>query len=266
MASVRVGACPSPPLAVRPASAATHRWATARRDICQVMPLRRVTNPGFPHRCRIRADAPMAPIRYVQQVYVRCGPAAALGSASDRQEISMDMIAATEFLARSSTLTQVGWIGYIVIGAIAGWIAGKLVKGGGSGILMNIVIGIVGALRRRLPAQLLLGHRGGRLVVHPLHRDPRIGDPALGRWTGARRRRSLRGDGHPNNECVAGSSARADGHPAVGTRHGRRSRARCGRASCRRARMWRVPHRPSRDRGRPARAPARGDTRSRGGR
>jgi uncharacterized membrane protein YeaQ/YmgE (transglycosylase-associated protein family) len=88
----------------------------------------------------------MAPIRYVQQVYVRCGPAAALGSASDRQEISMDMIAATEFLARSSTLTQVGWIGYIVIGAIAGWIAGKLVKGGGSGILMNIVIGIVGAL------------------------------------------------------------------------------------------------------------------------
>ena len=58
----------------------------------------------------------------------------------------MDMIAATEFLARSSTLTNVGLIGYIIIGAIAGWIAGKLVKGGGSGILMNIVIGIIGAL------------------------------------------------------------------------------------------------------------------------
>ena len=40
---------------------------------------------------------------------------------------------ATEFLARSSTLTSVGWIGYIIIGAIAGWIAGKIVKGGGSG-------------------------------------------------------------------------------------------------------------------------------------
>ena len=45
----------------------------------------------------------------------------------------MDMMAATEFLAaRSSTLTSVGWIGYIIIGALAGWIAGKIVKGGGS--------------------------------------------------------------------------------------------------------------------------------------
>ena len=58
----------------------------------------------------------------------------------------MDVIAATELLARSSTLTSVGWIGYIIIGAIAGWIAGKIVKGGGSGILMNIVIGVIGAL------------------------------------------------------------------------------------------------------------------------
>ncbi len=49
------------------------------------------------------------------------------------------------WLARP-TLTSVGWIGYIIIGAIAGWIAGKIVKGGGSGILLNIVIGIVGAL------------------------------------------------------------------------------------------------------------------------
>ena len=58
----------------------------------------------------------------------------------------MDVTAATEFLARSTTLTSVGWIGYIVIGAIAGWIAGKIVKGSGSGILMNIVIGIVGVI------------------------------------------------------------------------------------------------------------------------
>ncbi len=59
----------------------------------------------------------------------------------------MDMIAATEFLAaRSTTLTSVGWIGYVIIGALAGWIAWKIVKGGGSGILINIVVGIVGAL------------------------------------------------------------------------------------------------------------------------
>jgi uncharacterized membrane protein YeaQ/YmgE (transglycosylase-associated protein family) len=58
----------------------------------------------------------------------------------------MDVMAATEYLARSTTLTSVGWIGYIIIGLIAGWIASKIVKGGGSGIVMNIVIGIVGAL------------------------------------------------------------------------------------------------------------------------
>ncbi|CDO33752.1 hypothetical protein A5722_12670 [Mycobacterium vulneris] len=58
----------------------------------------------------------------------------------------MDVMAATEILARSSTLTSVGWIGYIIIGAIAGWIAGKIVDGGGQGILMNIVIGVIGAL------------------------------------------------------------------------------------------------------------------------
>jgi uncharacterized membrane protein YeaQ/YmgE (transglycosylase-associated protein family) len=58
----------------------------------------------------------------------------------------MDVTAATEYLARSTTLTSVGVIGYIIIGGLAGWAAGKLVKGSGSGILVNIVIGIVGAL------------------------------------------------------------------------------------------------------------------------
>ena len=34
----------------------------------------------------------------------------------------------------------------IIIGAVAGWIAGKLMKGGGFGILANIVLGVVGGL------------------------------------------------------------------------------------------------------------------------
>jgi len=57
-------------------------------------------------------------------------------------------IAETTMLAveRSTTTTSVSLVGYIIIGALAGWIAGKIVKGGGSGILMNIVIGVVGAL------------------------------------------------------------------------------------------------------------------------
>ena len=57
----------------------------------------------------------------------------------------MNVMAATEVLARSSTLTSVGWIGYIIIGAIAGFIAGKVMKSH-YGLLMDIVVGVVGAL------------------------------------------------------------------------------------------------------------------------
>ncbi len=35
---------------------------------------------------------------------------------------------------------------FLLIGAVAGWLAGFLVKGGGFGILGNIVIGIIGAV------------------------------------------------------------------------------------------------------------------------
>ena len=103
----------------------------------------------------------------------------------------MDAIAATELLARSTTLTSVGWIGYIIIGAIAGWLAGKIVKGGGSGILMNIVIGIVGALIGGFLLSFFLDTAGGRMVVHIVHRDPGSGDPAVDRRDGATQDKSL---------------------------------------------------------------------------
>ena len=35
---------------------------------------------------------------------------------------------------------------FLAIGAIAGWLAGLLMKGGGFGLLGNIVVGIVGAV------------------------------------------------------------------------------------------------------------------------
>ncbi len=74
----------------------------------------------------------------------------------------MNVLAATEFLAeRSTTLTSVGWIGYIIIGALAGWIAGKIVKGSGSGILVNIVIGICGALLGGFLLSFFLDTAGG---------------------------------------------------------------------------------------------------------
>jgi uncharacterized membrane protein YeaQ/YmgE (transglycosylase-associated protein family) len=39
-----------------------------------------------------------------------------------------------------------GIIAWIIVGAIAGWLAGLIVKGAGFGLLGNIVVGIVGAV------------------------------------------------------------------------------------------------------------------------
>lgn len=33
---------------------------------------------------------------------------------------------------------------FILIGALAGWLAGQVMKGGGYGLVMNIILGIVG--------------------------------------------------------------------------------------------------------------------------
>ncbi|MFN7887460.1 MAG: GlsB/YeaQ/YmgE family stress response membrane protein [Betaproteobacteria bacterium] len=39
-----------------------------------------------------------------------------------------------------------GFIAWIVIGIIAGWLGGKLMRGGGFGLLGNLVVGVVGAV------------------------------------------------------------------------------------------------------------------------
>ena len=39
-----------------------------------------------------------------------------------------------------------GVIVWLIVGAIAGWLAGVIVKGGGFGLIGNIVIGIIGAI------------------------------------------------------------------------------------------------------------------------
>lgn len=38
------------------------------------------------------------------------------------------------------------WLGWIILGLIAGWIASKIVNKQGEGMIMDIVLGIVGAL------------------------------------------------------------------------------------------------------------------------
>ena len=42
-------------------------------------------------------------------------------------------------------MTIEGIVIVLIIGAIAGWLAGVIVKGGGFGLLGNIVVGIIGA-------------------------------------------------------------------------------------------------------------------------
>jgi uncharacterized membrane protein YeaQ/YmgE (transglycosylase-associated protein family) len=42
--------------------------------------------------------------------------------------------------------TRMNWIWFLLIGAIAGWLAGQITRGRGFGLLGDIVIGIVGAL------------------------------------------------------------------------------------------------------------------------
>jgi uncharacterized membrane protein YeaQ/YmgE (transglycosylase-associated protein family) len=39
-----------------------------------------------------------------------------------------------------------GFIYWILVGLIAGWLAGKVMKGGGYGVLVDILLGIVGGI------------------------------------------------------------------------------------------------------------------------
>lgn len=43
-------------------------------------------------------------------------------------------------------MNLIGLLIFLAIGAIAGWLAGLIMKGGGFGLLGNMVIGIVGAV------------------------------------------------------------------------------------------------------------------------
>jgi uncharacterized membrane protein YeaQ/YmgE (transglycosylase-associated protein family) len=40
----------------------------------------------------------------------------------------------------------VGFLAWIVVGLIAGWLAGQVMKGGGYGVLVDIILGLLGGL------------------------------------------------------------------------------------------------------------------------
>jgi uncharacterized membrane protein YeaQ/YmgE (transglycosylase-associated protein family) len=43
-------------------------------------------------------------------------------------------------------LEPISLLGMLIVGAIAGWLAGKIVRGYGFGLIGNIVVGIIGAV------------------------------------------------------------------------------------------------------------------------
>ena len=56
-----------------------------------------------------------------------------------------------------------GIIWWIVVGLIAGWVAGKIMKGGGYGVIADIVLGMFGAIIGGWVVGLL-GFGGGGLI------------------------------------------------------------------------------------------------------
>ncbi|HEY7064652.1 MAG TPA: GlsB/YeaQ/YmgE family stress response membrane protein [Chloroflexota bacterium] len=48
-------------------------------------------------------------------------------------------------------------IGWIILGLIAGWLAGLIMRGGGYGIIGDIILGIIGALVGGFLSSVLLG-------------------------------------------------------------------------------------------------------------
>ncbi len=61
-----------------------------------------------------------------------------------------------------------GLIIFLAIGALAGWLGSLIMKGGGFGLLGNIVIGALGAIYRRVSFRSTgsLGERPHRLYCH----------------------------------------------------------------------------------------------------
>ncbi|TDG02157.1 GlsB/YeaQ/YmgE family stress response membrane protein [Paraburkholderia guartelaensis] len=59
---------------------------------------------------------------------------------------------------------QHGIIAWLIIGAIAGWLAGVLVKGGGFGLFVDIIVGIVGAFIGGWLAGVLGIHIGAGII------------------------------------------------------------------------------------------------------
>jgi uncharacterized membrane protein YeaQ/YmgE (transglycosylase-associated protein family) len=52
----------------------------------------------------------------------------------------------TTFSAQQEGGSTMGFLYWIIVGLIAGWLAGVVMKGGGYGVLMDIVLGVIGGI------------------------------------------------------------------------------------------------------------------------
>ncbi|WP_163272755.1 GlsB/YeaQ/YmgE family stress response membrane protein [Chelativorans alearense] len=58
----------------------------------------------------------------------------------------------------------VGWILTIIIGGIAGWLAENIMKAAGHGLLLNIILGVVGAVVLNAILIALMGATFGGII------------------------------------------------------------------------------------------------------
>jgi uncharacterized membrane protein YeaQ/YmgE (transglycosylase-associated protein family) len=60
--------------------------------------------------------------------------------------ISLDRYTFRAACLKQGKETDMGLLAWIVVGLIAGWLAGQVMKGGGYGVLVDIILGIVGGI------------------------------------------------------------------------------------------------------------------------
>lgn len=58
----------------------------------------------------------------------------------------------------------IGLIWWIIVGLIAGWLAGKIMKGSGYGAVANTILGVIGAVVGGLILRLLGFYSSGGLI------------------------------------------------------------------------------------------------------
>lgn len=103
----------------------------------------------------------------------------------------------------------------LLIGAVAGWLAGQIMKGYGFGLIGNIVVGIVGGIRRRagFSGDRRLTRQWHHRVDNPCHNWCR--HPAVFDWTD-QESLTLPGQAAPNGSHIFACGGASDRRARTG--------------------------------------------------